>query len=546
VIGLIRWFERIESVFSRSRCAKENKVTFATGTPTDDALSWWNAYAQPMGIEQANQITWTELKRLLTNKCCSRTEIRKMEEEIYNLIVKGNDLKPYVRKFQELTVLCPNMVPNTKKLLEAFIGGLPRSIKGNVTASKPQNLEEAINIAQRLMDQVTKHTLVQVLSDNKRKFNDRRTFNNNSHSNNNYRNTNTNKRHNNYQLQQNRRQEAVKAYAATPAKNNRNLVSTNTVIQGYTLTLLNQPFEIDLMPIKLGSFDVVIGMDWLSKNHAKILCDEKFVHFPINGETLIIRVVEKKSDEKRLEDIPVVKEFPDIFPEDLPGLPPVRQVELQNDLIPRAAPVARTPYRLAPSEMQELSNQLHEIDDLFDQLQGSSVNSKIELRSGYRELRVRDEDISKTAFRMRYGHYEFQVMPFGLTNAPAVFMDLMNRLHVDPAKIEAVKNWTSPTTPTEVRQFLGLTSYYRIFIEGAVLMQREKVIAYAFRQLTPHTAQRNYTTHDLELGEVVFALKISRQYLYGIKCRVFTDHKIPQHILRQKELNMRQRRMDCA
>ncbi|GKA56347.1 putative reverse transcriptase domain-containing protein [Tanacetum coccineum] len=142
-----------------------------------------------------------------------------------------------------------------------------------------------------------------------------------------------------------------------------NLVSTNTVIKGCTLTLLNQPFKIDLMPIKLGSFDVVIGMDWLSKYHAKILCDEKVVHIPINGETLIIRVMEKKSDEKRLEDIPVVKEFLDVFPEDLPGLPPVRQVEFQIDLIPGAAPVARTPYRLAPSEMQELSNQLQELAD---------------------------------------------------------------------------------------------------------------------------------------------------------------------------------------
>ncbi|GJT08062.1 putative reverse transcriptase domain-containing protein [Tanacetum coccineum] len=137
-----------------------------------------------------------------------------------------------------------------------------------------------------------------------------------------------------------------------------NLVSTNTVIKGCTLTLLNQPFEIDLMPIKLSSFNVVIGMDWLSKYHAKILCDEKVVHIPINDETLIIRVMEKKSDEKRLEVIPVVKEFPNVFPKDLPGLPPVRQVEFQIDLIPGASPVAQTPYRLAPSEMHELSNQL--------------------------------------------------------------------------------------------------------------------------------------------------------------------------------------------
>ncbi|GJR03011.1 reverse transcriptase domain-containing protein [Tanacetum coccineum] len=115
----------------------QKQVTFVTGTLTDDALSWWNAYAQPMGIEQANQTTWTELKRFLTNKYCPRTEIKKMEEELYNLSVKGNDLKPYVRRFQELTVLCPNMVPNNEKLLEAFIGGLPRSIEGNVTASKP-------------------------------------------------------------------------------------------------------------------------------------------------------------------------------------------------------------------------------------------------------------------------------------------------------------------------------------------------------------------------------------------------------------------------
>ncbi|GJW00015.1 putative reverse transcriptase domain-containing protein [Tanacetum coccineum] len=313
---------------------------------------------------------------------------------------------------------------------------------------------------------------------------------------------------------------------------------------------------------------------------------------------------------------------------------------------------------------------LPRIDDLFDQLQGSDFYSKIDLRSGYHQLRVRKEDISKTSFRIRYGHYEFQVMPLGLTNAPAVFMDPMNRvckpyldkfvivfiddiliysknkkvheehlkeilelhkkeelyakfskcefwipkvqflghvidcqgIHVDPAKIESIKDWASPKTPMEIRQFLGLAGYYRRFIEGfskiakpmtkltqkkvtfewgdkqeaafqtlktklcsapilalpqgaenfivycdashkglgAVLMQNEKVIAYASRQLKIH--EKNYTTHDLELGAVVFALKIWRHYLYGTKCTVFTDHKSLQHILDQKELNMRQRR----
>ncbi|GKF15477.1 reverse transcriptase domain-containing protein [Tanacetum coccineum] len=140
-VNLIRWFEQTESVFSHSKYAEEDKVTFATGTLTSDALS------QPNGIEQANRITWTELKELLTNKYCPRTEVKKMEDEFYNLVVKGNDLKTYIRRFQELVALCLNMVPNVEKLMEIFINGLPRSIEGNVTASKPQTLEEAINIS---------------------------------------------------------------------------------------------------------------------------------------------------------------------------------------------------------------------------------------------------------------------------------------------------------------------------------------------------------------------------------------------------------------
>ncbi|GJY38404.1 reverse transcriptase domain-containing protein [Tanacetum coccineum] len=196
--GLIRWFERTKSEFSCSNCAKENRVTFATGTLTDDALSWWNAYAQPIEIEQANRIACTELKRLLTNKYCPRTEIKKMEDEFYGLTVNGSDLKTYIRRFQELAVLCPNMVPNTEKLMKAFIEGLPQSIEGNVTASKPQTLEEATNIAHRLMDQIIKRNSVQETNDHKRKFDDKRnTTNNNNYPNNSNNNNYSNNRNNN-------------------------------------------------------------------------------------------------------------------------------------------------------------------------------------------------------------------------------------------------------------------------------------------------------------------------------------------------------------
>ncbi|GJZ02361.1 putative reverse transcriptase domain-containing protein, partial [Tanacetum coccineum] len=220
------------------------------------------------------------------------------------------------------------------------------------------------------------------------------------------------------------------------------------------------------------------------------------------------------------------------------------------------------------------------IDDLFDQLQGSSVYSKIDLRSGYHQLRVREEDIPKTAFRTRYGHYEFQVMLFGLTNASTVFMDLMNRVckpyldkfvivFIDDILIylknkqEHEKHLKLILELLKKEQLIGFqlikqklcsapilalpegSEDFIVYCDasikglGAVLMQREKVIAYASRQLKIH--EKNYTTHDLELGIVVFALKIWRYYLYGTKCTVFTDHKSLQHILDQKELNMRQR-----
>ncbi|GKF19248.1 putative reverse transcriptase domain-containing protein, partial [Tanacetum coccineum] len=208
------------------------------------------------------------------------------------------------------------------------------------------------------------------------------------------------------------------------------------------------------MLVELGSFDVIIGMDWMAKYHALIICDEKVVRIPYGDEKYIqkgckdyiVQVTSKKaedkSEEKRHEDVPIVQEFLEVFPEDLPGLP--RQVEFQIDLVPGVAPFITLgstdfvcqkkddSFRMCIDyrELNKLTLKnrypLPRIDDLFDQLQGSRVYSRIDLRFGYHQLRVREEDIPKTAFRTRYGHYEFQVMLFGLTNAPVVFMDLMN------------------------------------------------------------------------------------------------------------------------
>ncbi|GJW22754.1 reverse transcriptase domain-containing protein [Tanacetum coccineum] len=390
-IGLIRWFKRTESVFSRSNYTEVCKVKFSTGTLTEEALSWWNSFAQPIGIEEAYKITWVEFKKLLIKKYCPRTEFQKMEDEFYHLTVKGNDLKTYMGRFQELATLCPTMVPDYEKMMEVFIGGFPRSIEGNVTASKPQTLKEAINIAQRLMAYAATPAEHNGYTGNRplcKKCTLHHTgpctvkcniCNKVGHLTKNCKNKGPATGSNLLPVTITCHACGKKGHYANQCRNttnnnaqgraymlrDRNAHQNLNVVTGAILTLLNQPFKIDLMPIKLGSFDVVIDMDWLSRYHARIICDEKVVHIPIDDETLIIRaqIMEKKSDEKRQEDIPVVKEFPNVFLEDLPGLPPIHQVEFQIDLIPGATPVARAPYRLAPSEMQELSNQLQELAD---------------------------------------------------------------------------------------------------------------------------------------------------------------------------------------
>ncbi|GKB43364.1 putative reverse transcriptase domain-containing protein, partial [Tanacetum coccineum] len=386
-----------------------DRVKFASSTLLDSALTWWNVYVRSVTLDTAHATPWSDFKDMFIRKYCPRNEVKQMENELWNLKVKGINLTAYNQRFQELILLCPEMVPNTDRLLECYIEGLPLNIKGNVTSSKPVDLHEAIEMAQGLMYQV-----VQELGEN---FGDKRKWNGN-HYNNNNPNTTSN-------LNPNKHPETARVFttgqgsyagklpycgkcgrhhtdACPPTCHNCGRAGHNAKDYRAPPRLTSQRGPGS----QGGQVSDVTCFGCGEKGHYKNKC-------PDNGS-------------QGRGNVPIVRDIPEVFPEELPGLPPTHQVEFHIELIPRAAPVARAPYRLAPAEIKELPEHLKElsdkvknhyplprIDDLFDQLQGSSI-------------------------------YEFQVMPFGLTNAPAA----------------------SPTTPSEIRQFLGLAGYYRRFIKG--------------------------------------------------------------------------------
>ncbi|GJY49146.1 putative reverse transcriptase domain-containing protein [Tanacetum coccineum] len=543
------------------------------------------------------------------------------------------------------------MFPEEVDKIEKYIGGLPNMIFSSVKASKPKTMQEAIAFTTKLMDEKT-HAYAERQAEKKRK---RRpaNANKNNRNNKNRNNNNNNQKGNgcyecgaqghferncpklknndrgnqagndkapaNVYVDGNEGANPDNVVTGTFLLNNRHayilfdtgadrsfvspafssqiditpstldhyydveladgiIIGLNTILSGCTLNFLNHPFNINLMPVELGSFDAIIGIDCWRCNQGNVTrlniisCTktQKYMEkgFPIFLAHVTTKEVEDKSEKKRLEDVPIVQDFPEVFPEDLSGLPPTRQVEFQIDLVPGAAPTqfltGGAPNKQEHEEHLKLILELLKKEELYAKF------SKCEFW------------IPKVQF---LGHV----------------ID-SEGIHVDPTKIESVKDWASPKSPTEIHQFLGLAGYYRRFIEGfskiakpmtkltqkkvkfvwgdkqeaafqllkqklcsapilalpegsedfiaycdaskkglgAVLMQREKVISYASRQLKIH--EKNYTNHDLELGAVVFALKIWRHYLYGTKCTMFTDHKSLQHILDQKELNMRQRR----
>ncbi|KAA3462083.1 Retrovirus-related Pol polyprotein from transposon opus [Gossypium australe] len=385
-------------------------------------------------------------------------------------------------------------------------------------------------------------------------------------------------------------------------------IVVNKLFRSVPLEVQGVVFPKDLMELSFGEFDLILGMDWLVKHRANLDCaakrmilktaeDEEVLVIGCEAFLAFISALEAKKLSVR--DVRTVKEFSDVFSEELPGLPPDLGVEFSINLLSGTAPVSIALYRMALKELVQLKAQIQElldrgfirpsvspwgvpvlfvkkkdgsmhmcidyrqlnkltiknkyplsrIDDLFDQLRGASVFSKIDLRSGYHQLKVKEANIHKTAFRTRYRHYEFLVMPFRVfidcspltkllrKGVPFVWADKQQESF---KKLKKILTEASVLIQPEARkEFVVYCDALHTGL-GCVLMQEGKVIAYASRQLRPHEV--NYPTHNLELAAVVFALKIWRHYLYREKLIIYTDDKSLKYLLTQKELNLRQRR----
>ncbi|GKA22553.1 putative reverse transcriptase domain-containing protein [Tanacetum coccineum] len=391
-------------MFYISSCPEKYQVKYGTCTLLNSALTWWNSHKRTVGTDVAFAMSWRELMKLMAEVYCPRNEIQKMESELWNLTMKNNDLAAYTQRFQELTMMCTKMVPEEEDWVEKFIGGLPNNIQGNghykseYPKLKNQNSGNKTGNKNRIDEARGKAYVLDV------------------------------------------------SYVVELA--NGRISETNTVLRGCTLGLLGHPLNADLMPVELGSFDVIISMAWLANDHAMIVCDEKIVRIPYGDE--VLRVQGDSSDNgKKSKRKPKTSRRRD------EAVPTVR--ELFEEQVLGAALVARAPYILAPSELRELSNQSF-------------------------------SKIAKPITKLTQKNIKFDWSE----KAEATFQLLKQKLC--SALILSL--------PEGSENFVVYSDASRKEL-GTVLMQREKVIAYASRQLKIH--KKNYTTHDLELGAVVEA-----------------------------------------
>ncbi|GJX59764.1 putative reverse transcriptase domain-containing protein [Tanacetum coccineum] len=605
VVVLTRWIEKMESVHDMSGCSIDQKVKYTAGSFVDKALTWWNSQIRTLSQEVAVSMSWNDFKFMMIQEFCPSHEKQKLETELWNhaMVEAGHDA--YTDRFHELARLVPHLVNSESRKIERYVYGLALQIHRMVAATEPQTMQKAVQISGALTNEAVRNGSIKKVE----------------------KKGNVGKRE----------CHLAKDYRGVPTNVNPANVRNPTVRTCY----------------ECGSTDHVRSAcpRWNRAQGPGGNCPN-----PVVANNKGQGRGNQRNQARGIEPCELGFRYEIEFASG-------QLIEIDKiELIPGATPIAKFLYRLTPSELEELSRQLKElqdkelnkltikngyplprIDDLFDQLQGSQFFSKIDLRSGYHQLRVHEDDISKTAFKTRYRHFEFTVMPFCLTNALVVFMDLINRvcrpyldkfiivfiddiliysktkeehvehlrivlklfrkeklyakfskcefwlrevqflglvkngdrIHVDPSKIEVVKNWKAPRTLTEVHSFLGLAGYYRRFIENfskiakslTMLTQKNNTFDWgeeqelAFQTLKDKLCnvlvlalpdglelwqlkfyKKNYTTHDLELGAVVFALKIWRHYLYGTKSVIYMDHKSLQHIFSQKELNMRQRR----
>ncbi|GJZ20140.1 putative reverse transcriptase domain-containing protein [Tanacetum coccineum] len=524
-----RWFEKTESVFEISECAEGKKVKIAAATLEGPALTWWKTKVATMGLETINRMPWTEMKQLMTAEFCPIEEIQHMEHELWNLKVKEYDVVAYTHRFNELALMCPRMVEPERVKVDAYIRGLMDTINGEVTYSKPADLIEAVRMAHKLIELKSQARIERILESKKRKWESHQSRNSSGKG---------NQRDNSCQtLQNNQKQGNARAMVTAPTDGKLPLCERCfTQHAGQCMIKFHKCGKVvhksryykeKSVATSANTQPVWTCYDCGEKGHTRNRCPKK--------------VKQEEVGEVRGR-VYAIKDAKPKGPIGVARTTPPRQCRVSIDLVPGMHMLHVHRYSLAPSEMKELSVQLQKpvgeriyfirvitvgSTSLFVKKKDrsfrmcSSVYSKINLRLGYHQLRIKEEDIPISSFRTRYGHFEFQVMPFGLTNAPAVFMDLMNRVfkpyldkffivfiddilvyskdeeeHGKHLKIilellkkerlytkfskcdfwldsiEAIRSWAAPTPPTEVRQFHGLAGYYRRFIEGFSLISK--------------------------------------------------------------------------